>query len=158
MRARNFVFVLLLALAGCDKITGPHDYDDCILKSMKGVNSNLAASAIIRSCRKKFPERKSADVALPSSALRQLTGHAGMGDFGYFSGNIYNGNRDWTVTQVTITLLPKGKEKDAAAFLDAKEYNEDVTVAPLTSSSFSFAVDGPKREYSWNIVGARGHK
>ncbi len=150
--------VLLLALSGCDQVIGLRNYDDCILKTMKGVNSDMAAKAIIFSCRNKFPGRKAEASQLPPEALRQLTGHASMGDFGYFYGNIYNGNRDWTVTQVTIRLIPKGKEKGAAAFLDAKEYNKDVSVPPLTSSSFLFTVDGPKQEYSWNIVGARGHK
>jgi hypothetical protein len=148
-----FAIAALSTLTAC----GPRDYDECILQAMKGVNSDMAARAIVKSCRDKFPERKPQDSELPPEALRQLTGHGGMG-YGSFSGNIYNGNEDWTVTQVTIMLLPKGKEKDADAFLDAKEYNEDVTVAPLTSSDFYFSVDGPKQEYSWNIVRARGHR
>ncbi len=32
----------------------PGDYDECILESMKGVTSNLAAAHIAKSCRKKF--------------------------------------------------------------------------------------------------------
>ena len=98
-------------------------------------------------------------MSIPPDAVGNLTGRAGMGDRGlFFSGNIYNGNKDWTVTHVTIMLVPKRKGKDAAAFLNAKKYNEDVTVAPLTSAHFFFAAPGPKQEYSWNIVAARGHK
>jgi len=33
----------------------PSDYDDCILKSMKGVTSDVAARQIMRSCGQKFP-------------------------------------------------------------------------------------------------------
>ena len=33
----------------------PHDYDDCILKTMTGVASKEAARAIETSCRAKFP-------------------------------------------------------------------------------------------------------
>ena len=160
MNQRTLIFAipLLLVLGGCDQITGPRDYDECILQSMKGVNSDMAARSIVRSCREKFPEQKLDDSPLPSNVLSQLTGHAGMGDFGYFSGSIYNGSRDWTVTQVTVSLIPQEKGKEAVDLFAAKEYNTSVAVAPLTSSSFSFAVDGPKQEYFWNIVGARGHK
>ena len=147
------VAALLLTLTGC----GPRDYDDCILQAMKGVNSDMAARSIAKSCQDKFPERRPQDSELPPEALLQLTGHGGMG-YSSFSGNIYNGNTDWTVTQVTIILVPKGKEKDANTILDAKKYNEDITVSPLTSSHFLFLVDGERQEYSWNIVKARGHR
>lgn len=102
-----------------------------------------------------FPVLKS-----EGTSLQQLTGHGGIGS-GIFSGNIYNGTQDWTITEVTILLIPKGKEKNAVAFLDAKEYNEYVVVPPLpplTNRSFSFYVDGPKQNYSWNVVRARGHR
>lgn len=35
---------------------GPKDFDDCILKSMKGVTSNEAAGFIYESCASKFPK------------------------------------------------------------------------------------------------------
>ena len=160
MEQRFLRLLLLVALAlqltACDRLFGPSDYDDCVLQSMRGVNSDLAARAIAKSCREKFPKKKPQDFELPVSALRRLTGHGGMGYSG-FSGNIYNGNSDWSVTQVTIMLMAKGKEKDAEAFLNAKEYSVDVSVSPLTSSSFIFSADGPtSEEYSWNIVKARG--
>ena len=147
---------LALQLTACDRLFGPSDYDECVLQSMKGVNSDLAARAIAISCREKFPEKKTPDSELPPTALSRLTGHGGMGYSG-FSGNIYNGNNDWNVTRVTVMLIAKGKGKDAEAFLNAKEYNVDVSVDPLTSSSFFFSADGPtSEEYSWNIVKARG--
>ena len=158
---RRFLRLLLLGalvpqLIACDRLFGPSDYDDCVLQSMKGVNSDLAARAIAKSCREKFPKKKIQDSELPVAALSRLTGHGGMGYSG-FSGNIYNGNSDWSVTQVTIMLVAKGKEKSAEEFLNAKEYNVDVSVAPLTSSSLFFSADGPtSEEYSWNIVKARG--
>lgn len=146
--------VLLLSSAGCNQLGGPRDYDECILQSMKGVNSDTAARAIMRSCREKFPERKPEDSQLPPEATQKLTGHGGMGNYGDFSGNIYNGNNDWTVTQVTLMLVPK----DSATLPDMKAYNAEVSVSPLKSSTFSFSVDGPRQEYSWSIVSARGYK
>ena len=35
---------------------GPDDYDECILKHMKGVNGRRAAGVVHRSCRNKFPD------------------------------------------------------------------------------------------------------
>lgn len=37
---------------------GPDNFDDCILESMKGINSNSAANIIYRSCKNKFPVKK----------------------------------------------------------------------------------------------------
>ena len=36
----------------------PSNYDECILESMKGVSSDIAAQAIISSCRNLYPEQK----------------------------------------------------------------------------------------------------
>lgn len=41
---------------------GPSNYDECITDSMKGVSSDVAARAILTSCRNRFPEE---NVAAP---------------------------------------------------------------------------------------------
>ena len=43
-------------------------YDECILKSLKGVSSDVAASAIIASCRSAFPETAPAAAVAPVPA------------------------------------------------------------------------------------------
>jgi hypothetical protein len=92
---KNYLFTTLggitlqLMLTGCDQLIGPRDYNDCVLKTMKDINSELAASAITQACREKFPERRQADLYLPADALQKLTGHASM-FYGKFGGNIYN--------------------------------------------------------------------
>jgi hypothetical protein len=141
---------LALFLSAC----GPSDYDECVLESMKGVNNDVAARAITMSCWEKFPYKKTPDSELPADALKKLTGHAGNNS-GRFAGNIYNGNTEWTITQVTIWVLPKSV--DDVNVLSGKKYNTSVIAEPLTSSSFYFSLDGsPSEEYSWNIVKARG--
>jgi hypothetical protein len=40
-------------------------YDECILESLKGVSSDVAANAIIASCRSKFPQAAPAAAAAP---------------------------------------------------------------------------------------------
>ena len=34
---------------------GPSNFEECILDGMKGISSNLAAEAVARACRSKFP-------------------------------------------------------------------------------------------------------
>jgi hypothetical protein len=144
----------LLSISGC----GPRDYDECVLKAMKGVTSDFAARAIVKSCRDKFPGRKQQDAQLPAEALLRLAGHGQVKD-GSFSGNIYNGNSDWTVTQVTIKLTPYSPPNDPFdALLATREYNADVNAAPLTNRRLYFSVDAPLADYSWSISRARGYR
>jgi hypothetical protein len=51
-----FLAVYLLPGAGHAEATDFASYDECILESLKGVSSDVAASAIITSCRNEFPE------------------------------------------------------------------------------------------------------
>ena len=43
-------------------------YDECILESLKGVSSDVAANAIIASCRSKFPQAATAPASEPAPA------------------------------------------------------------------------------------------
>lgn len=138
---------------------GPSNSDECITDSMRGVTSDVAARAIIRSCRARFPEKVvgPASIDLPRDALAKLTGRAGVDSINYFSGTIYNGNNDYTITQITISLTPK---KRAINSLGTKEYNSDALfIVPLSNSPFSISVDtGGEKDFEWNIARARGHK
>lgn len=145
-----------VALAGW---LGPGNYEECILDSMKGVTSDLAARAIISSCRNKFPAKPSVDSELPSNVIGQLGGHAEMTDYGYFKGTIYNGNSEWTITQFTVVMTPKTNTatKDSPSLL--KRYKVDVSVPPLSESGFSvLAETGSTNEFKWHISEARGHR
>ena len=48
--------VLLYPTMSHAGLFGPSNYDECITESMKGVSSDVAARAIIESCRNLFPE------------------------------------------------------------------------------------------------------
>ncbi len=60
MRFRTVEIVSFLILAtllpGLAGGAAPSNYDECILESMKGVKSDLAAKSIMRSCRNIYPE------------------------------------------------------------------------------------------------------
>jgi hypothetical protein len=138
---------------------GPSTYDECVLESMKGVTSDAAAGAIVRSCRAKFSGKGPNDSEVPANVVGQLDGRAGMTNYGYFKGSIYNGNKDWTITQVTVVLVPKTKDKSLDPARRAKEYNVNLSVPPLTNSDFSVSADGGgSSDFDWSIKSARGHQ
>lgn len=62
--------ILGFALLGINQISearwfGPSTYEDCILESMKGVTNDIAAKAIEKACRKKFPYKRAKRAPLP---------------------------------------------------------------------------------------------
>lgn len=59
--------VLMLSAPGRADVSGFSSYDECILESLKGVSSDVAANAIIASCRNKFPEAAPAAAAAPAA-------------------------------------------------------------------------------------------
>ena len=138
---------------------GPSNFDECVLESMKGVTNDVAATAIIRSCHAKFPVKMSVDSEVPENVVRQLGGGASLDNYGFFSGTIYNGNSEWTITQITIAISPKTKEKISDPLIPAKEYNIDESIPPLTERSFSVKASPRGSDtFGWSITKARGHK
>jgi hypothetical protein len=59
--------VLLCPVISHGEQSGPSNFDECIIDAMRGVSSDVAARAIIDSCRNLYPEsqRESAPQALP---------------------------------------------------------------------------------------------
>lgn len=125
---------------------------------MKGVTSNRAAASARQSCREKFAETEPPDTDLPPDALGKLIIHAGFG-YGIFSGNIYNGNNDYTVTRITVLLTPAGKTKAVGASVSGKEYGIDLTVPPFTKSALSMPILSDNTlEYLWKVTKASGYR
>lgn len=136
----------------------PGSYDHCVEKSTKGTTSPRAADSAARTCRKKLAEMELHGAPLPPDALGKLIIHAGFG-YGIFSGSIYNGNSEYTVTRITVLLTPTGKMKPAEASVDGKEYDIDLTVPPFTKSALSMPVlSDNTQEYSWKITRASGYR
>ncbi|EOV0863723.1 hypothetical protein ACOKWP_004531 [Vibrio parahaemolyticus] len=145
-------FIVLL-IAGCGQ---PKDFDDCILQSMKGVDSDLGAEQIYMSCRKKFPEGseyRGKERALNTLELMNLNGRAGIQFQDVYRGSLYNGNKGITVTSVTISIESKLGEKT-----DTRHYEIKNELPPLSTRSFSIKIlaGDAGSEYSWSITGAKG--
>jgi hypothetical protein len=132
----------------------PVNHNQCVLAATNKVSA-MAVLEAVRSCHKKFPGEGSHVEDLPLEALGRLDADGGFG-YGIFSGSIYNGNSDYTLTQVTLLLTPIPA---AESSLVTREYNINVTVQPLTKGALSVALisDGT-REFSWSLTKARGYQ
>jgi len=63
----SLALLMLTAPARAD-VSEFSSYDECILESLKGVSSDVAANAIIASCRNKFPTASTAPASEPAPA------------------------------------------------------------------------------------------
>lgn len=158
MKQYSCIFSLIPLLSGCDQISAPKDYDDCILKNMGGVDSDLGASEIRRSCRKKFPEGsefKNRIRVLEPWEVYSITGRAGLEYGNRYSGSLYNGNKNITVTSVKVRVTTKIAKGE-----NSREYRVKVNIPPETTSDFDFdIIVGDKgSEYSWGVIGGSGYE
>lgn len=136
---------------------GPSNYDECILESMKGVTSDKAAILIESICRKKFlekPEKNHESRYLSYEELSNLTGRAEYDRVNVFSGTIYNGNSNVTVSEITcrVTTTVDGMEV-------TRTYTHEVIIKPQTTAYFGFTiiVGDNGADYSWSIASAKGY-
>ena len=147
-------FFIGIAHAG---LLGPSTYDECISESMKGVTSDIAARAIILSCRNRFPVRdkkKPASRSLTNMELRNLTGRAGLEYANVYEGDLYNGNQNLTISELTLSITTTENGKDVT-----RQYLDEVDIPPLKTGSIKFdiIVGDKEAKYSWGIVGAKGY-
>lgn len=164
----NIIIIMALMLC-CVNYTnsyagwrGPDNYEDCILESMKGVTSDVAAKAIKAACRKKFPIEK---VQQPSSKqltpeeLSKIEGNGGNIDFkGRLNCELYNGNENIVITGVTIQL-----QKKIYTFVFSETYPNDYPykiLYPRSAQSFRFHIstDLNNTNQTWSIIEAQGYE
>lgn len=140
---------------------GPSDYDECIIDGMKNVTSDVAARLIRQSCAKKFPGKKTPRTpwqTLPSDATERLTGKAYIDRLGRLTGNFYNGNADWVVSDVTISIRERGWAKKLFD-LSMKEppephreiYKISIFLPSYASKTFSIPVNWDTHE-PWELT------
>lgn len=142
----------VLSITGC----GPSTYEDCLLQNLKGDKDKFAAQAIMMACEQKFEEKKP---TVKSNELKpwevsSITGRGGIGFGNSFHVTLYNGNKNITVSEVTI---------EVKATIGAKQvetpYKLNVFIPPQTTSekNFDIIVGDKGSEYSWSITGAKGY-
>ena len=182
MMSRQTSVVLVLAILyfpsmGQADQFRPSTYDECITDSMKGVASDVAARAIISSCRNQFP-KKAATAALQEEVtpqheeiapgtsrsltpeeLGRLTATAFVFG-GSYSITFRNGNEHLTVTEITIAVWDNSNPDGL------RRYSQNVRIAPLESKSAKYDVvledtsfdwsSGAESESTWSVAAATG--
>ena len=148
----SFLFIFLVILAGC----GPNNYDDCVLKNLKGINNTRVATAILITCREKFPlppKEEKPSVEVPSEVLAKLDGRVEQElSWGKLKGKIDNQNEEWTITSITIVVFPYDTENKE------KEYITELILKPFSVENIEIEIMEPKDpKWGWNIVSAKGY-
>ena len=156
-RVAVFLLVTFLSsgsLVGC---FGQSNYDECIIESIKGVTSDVAARLVALSCREKFPEKPKEQKKtreLSSEELEQVTGRAGDSIGNYFHGNLYNGNTDVTITQVSFNITTRLSGQEVS-----RTYIADINISSQKTADFTLSIVKSDKgaDYSWSLVAARGY-
>ena len=158
----KLLFISIAILPGC---FGPSDFDECILKNMKGVNNGSVADAIYESCENKFPKKEeNKRVDIPPNVLADLEGKF---EFLYptlktlLKGTIYNPNLEWTITRITFEIGPipnRFEPKKESDPLKIKKYQKGISLKPQSVDSFSIDILEPPTKFNVNIISAKGYK
>lgn len=136
---------------------GPGNYDECITESMQGVTSDVAARAIMQSCRRQFPPEQVDSRELTRDELAQVTGRGRrsilrtLGTM--FMGDIYNGNANLTITELTISITIRVDDEDVT-----RRYTRPVTIRPQSTAQVSTSILDEEGLFTWYIAGAKGHE
>ena len=178
---RLAMLVILILSASCD--SNPSNYDDCVLKHVKSGMNELATRETIRACQRKFPKSSQPELELlPPGAVSALTGKLEINNQ-RARGNIYNGNGDWVVSEITILISPKEpslppgfrfetpkesleKEMDEFGGIiispeqpSPEKYRVNIWVHPFSTKDISFNVNwGSTTSHTWKIVEAKGER
>ena len=90
---------------------------------------------------------------LSQDEIGQISGRAGLQYGNRYSGNLYNGNSNVTLEQVTIDISTSFN-----GIKQTRTYSIDVNIPPLTTKEFGIdiVVGDAGAEYQWSIISARG--
>ena len=94
-----------------------------------------------------------------AEVVERITIDAGFG-WGIFGGSVYNGNPDYTITQITVKLTPSQIiGTSSVSPLIAEQYHIDITVPPLTKAALSMPLDADGTlEFLWELVQVQGYR
>ena len=94
-----------------------------------------------------------------AEVVEKITIDAGFG-WGIFGGSVYNGNSDYTITQITVKLTPSQIiGTSSTSPLIAEQYHIDITVPPLTKAALSMPLDADGTlEFLWELVQVQGYR
>lgn len=150
---------------------GPKNFDDCIIKNMKGVTSDTAAISIRHACRQKFPENAPSKVQEPTTRAgyprldiwdkpynRRVFENINVGrtrsnQYGGFEMTVTNKN-EFTITGIYIGI-PSGKSSGKCP-LDKSAYVEIHECDGIIHSNTTKTLFCKPPQGSWCLVGFKG--
>jgi hypothetical protein len=145
-------------------IFSPSNYDDCVLANIKDAQTPQAVIAVKQSCKEKFKPKPPKEIELPSQVIQSLDGRADMNyDFnsqwnGYFVGQIFNKNNEWTITSVVIRIANNKTNQFNDYFTKLDSSESEIGIHPLTIGTFGFRPFEVPEDRSWSIIKSYGYK
>ncbi len=153
---------LVLASVGASQAGwfGPSNVRECVLDRMQGVKSDVAASAIIAACAAEFREKpKPRNIPIPAHVMATLDVRGSLRS-SYASGKIYNGNDEWHITEISLTVRFRADEGANVHTPLSRQYQVDVDIAPQGSGDFhiwELHVPPELHPIGWSVAAARGY-
>ncbi len=102
-------------------------------------------------------------IELPQEAIQKLKISAGFG-WGIFSGTIYNGNDNFHITQLVVSMTPvhdhHHMHMHANMSHDAKVHHIDLNLPPLSKGALSMALPDDVagvHDFNWEILKVTGY-
>lgn len=109
-------------------------------------------------------ERQSKLIELPDDAIQKLKIDAGFG-WGIFNGSIYNGNENYSVTQLTVSMVPihghHHMEMHAAMSHEPKIHQINLQLPALSKGALSMPLTGDDihiHDFKWKIIKVMGYQ
>lgn len=123
-------------------------------------------STAVASCHQQSGSRQQqpCSMELPEAAIRKLKIDAGFG-WGIFSGSIYNGNENYHVTQLTVTMTPihghHHGEIHTTVSHNPKVHQINLDLPPLSKGALSMPLVGEDihiHDFEWKIIKVMGYQ
>ncbi|PTN11499.1 hypothetical protein [Nitrosomonas aestuarii] len=130
--------------------------------------SALAAeSRATAPCHQQSASTEPCSFELPEETIQTLKIDAGFG-WGIFNGSIYNGNSEYTITQLVVSMEPihdhhpmEMMGDDHAMSHEKRIKQINVNLRPLTKGALSLALDNDVvhvHDFKWEVLKVFGHK
>jgi len=138
--------------------SGLSSYDECITQTMKGVASDVAARAIISSCRNMFPEPAAA-VLVQEEVVAEQQAPAAVQEEAVVEQQAVAPEQEEVIPETSRSLTPEELSRlSATAFILGTAYrltfdneNEDVTITEVTIAVWDKSDPDGLREYQKSV-------
>jgi len=145
----------LLVVSGIWYMATPHTYEDCILKNVKSGMSEVAVGNVKAACLVKFASsyglgsESCKKRSLTSEEISKIKGEGWLTNYGYFEASIYNGNSDFVVKNVIVSI----EDKKSSIQQEYQTFGD--SVQPLSAGKISAKLAPvPEKLGGWKVVSA----